>query len=132
MDDETWARIEAKRERAAHFRGLEEAAHRAAKRRPVVIRTKVSKPKPEPRKWGLEWSKPIGPRPKAPSRAYKRIPREEWKPRSGRPQTRPEACRGCERPFRPRRAKMADYPGTVYHAGHGLCHTCERHPERMS
>lgn len=136
MDDATYARMEAKRERAAYYRGLEEAAHRAARRRLKAPRPKVrpraTQPKPEPRKWGLLWSRPIGPRPKAPSRTYKRKPREEWEPRSGRPQTRPDNCLGCERPFRPRQAKLADHPGTVYHAGHGLCRTCEQHPTKTT
>lgn len=128
MNDDQWERIEAKRAQAAYFRGLELAAHKAARRRPTVIRTKVSKPKPEPRKWGLVWPQPIGPRLRPPSRAYKRIPPEQWKQRTGRPVKRPDNCRGCGRTFRPRQTKVADYPGTVYHAGHGLCRTCEQHP----
>lgn len=39
-------------------------------------------------------------------------------------QQRPDACQGCDRPFRPNRAPVANHPGTVMHAGRGLCHVC--------
>jgi hypothetical protein len=49
--------------------------------------------------------------------------------RQGRPKTRPDNCRDCDRPFRPRGAKVADHPGTVYYWGNGLCRTCREHPK---
>lgn len=41
-------------------------------------------------------------------------------------QPRPDNCVGCEKSFRPNRAQVAQYPGTVMHAGRGLCHECRR------
>jgi len=41
-----------------------------------------------------------------------------------RDQRTPERCSKCERPLRAHRARAADHPGTVKHAGHGLCSTC--------
>ncbi len=39
-------------------------------------------------------------------------------------QTRPEACLGCFKPFRPRGAKVGDYPATIAHYGLGRCKPC--------
>lgn len=44
---------------------------------------------------------------------------------------RPDNCVKCERTFRPSRTLVAQYPGTVMHAGRGLCHAC-RGSERAS
>lgn len=125
MDEAQWARIEAKRARQAHFRALDEAARKARLRGPVVIRVTVSKPKPKP-KPPRQWARPIGPRPKPAPRPYVPKPREEWKPITGRPVTRLDNCLGCERPFRPRKTSIRDYPGTVYHVGKNLCRTCQK------
>lgn len=35
----------------------------------------------------------------------------------------PEACKVCRTPFRPKGADVADYPGTLTHAGRGYCST---------
>jgi hypothetical protein len=45
-----------------------------------------------------------------------------------------QQCRDCGRPLRFRKASLEDFPGTVLHAGHGLCDACatrqkRRHPE---
>lgn len=121
MDEDQWARIEAKRARQAHFRALDEAARKARPRGPVVIRVAVSKPK-RPK----QWARPIGPRPKPAARPYVPKPREEWKPITGRPVTRLDNCLGCGRPFRPRKTSILDHPGTVYHVGKNLCRTCQK------
>lgn len=39
-------------------------------------------------------------------------------------QERPAACLGCNMPFRPRRSKAADWPGTREHSGLGRCNKC--------
>lgn len=137
MDDERYAIIEARREQARYFTGLEKAAQKAARRGTLVIRTKVSKPagaKLVPRQdrqssqRALDELDRIVAGRKGPKKPYQRKPRGQWRPKSGRPKTSPDNCVRCERPFRPRRAKIADYPGTVYHVGHGLCRTCEQAP----
>lgn len=38
----------------------------------------------------------------------------------------PERCRGCDRALRRASVRAEDAPGTVAHAGRGLCHTCRR------
>lgn len=40
--------------------------------------------------------------------------------------TRPTHCIGCRRKFRPHRTEEALFPGTVMHAGRGLCTTCHK------
>jgi DNA-directed RNA polymerase subunit RPC12/RpoP len=41
-----------------------------------------------------------------------------------KPKIQAENCIDCDRQLRPRRARAADYPGTVEHRGEGRCQTC--------
>ena len=39
-------------------------------------------------------------------------------------------CLDCDRPLRPMHTKIAQYPGTVRHAGHGICHMCRHRSKK--
>ena len=103
MDDATWARIEAKRERNRYFRDLDEKAKRA-KYRPV--------------------REPAKPRVRKP-----RIYRPTGGTRGGREQIYLK-CSGCDRPFRTRAQRREDHPGTVLNAGGGKCKVCRKDSPR--
>lgn len=44
----------------------------------------------------------------------------------------PEECMNCQRPMRPVRTRIADWPGTVPHAAGGLCLTCYTKAKRTT
>lgn len=41
-------------------------------------------------------------------------------------------CRGCDRPLRPRRRSVEEFPGTVQHASHEMCTSCKRAQDRRN
>jgi hypothetical protein len=161
VTDDEFERLLAKREEAARFRELEEAAFRSQLE---AKKAKKKKPKrgPAPKQQKVAASAPsIKPTHHKPQREVdencRACGRPMWRPSVGkvegkvradghglcstcaerervgsplgtpiRDQNTPEKCSKCERPLRPHRARAADHPGTVKHAGHGLCTTCAR------
>lgn len=103
MTDEQWERIEAKRERNAYFRDLEQKARTARYRPP--------------------------PAPKAPRKRGPRASRATGSGRGGREQIYLK-CSGCDRPFRTRAQKRDEHPGTVLNAGGGKCKVCQKDSPR--
>lgn len=100
MNDEQWARIEAKRERNRYFTDLEQKA-RTARYRPV---REPREPKPRPARKGGVYQ-PTG------------------RPRGGREQVYLK-CSGCDRPFRTRTQRKEDHPGSVLLDAEGKCKVC--------
>lgn len=103
MNDDQWARIEAKRERNAHFRDLDKKAQ-TARYRPI--------------------REARAPRARAP-----RASRATGSGRGGREQIFHQ-CSGCDRPFRTRAQRKEDHPGTVLNAGGGKCKVCQKDSPR--
>lgn len=169
MTDDEFERLLAKREEAARFRGLEEAAFESqlrAKRQKKARKPKAPKRtreapglpeatssrapemrpshKPGPERTtepncrgcgrGMWWASEGRVEGKVRADGHGLCSTCAERERAGRP-TGPDApsirdlrtpakCSKCERPLRAHRARAADHPGTVKHAGHGLCSTC--------
>jgi hypothetical protein len=105
VDDEQWARIEAKRARNAYFRQLNEAAKNA------------------------KYKPPKEPRPVSRERLEQK-PRKRRGPNNnnpkGRPRKTPTNCVSCGALLRMATQKAADLPGSKRHYGRGLCCNCYR------
>lgn len=102
LDDDTYrARIEARRERAHHFKAIDTAAI-----------SSFSKPQPRPRR-----TEPT-PRPKTRAAGEKALA-------AGTAQ-----CGKCGRPMRPRYTPLADWPGTVERKTNRECSTCYQRDRR--
>lgn len=53
-------------------------------------------------------------------------------PRTKTQQPRPTHCQGpCRKPLRPNQSNPQHHPGTVEHAAHGLCRTCNNNKRRQ-
>lgn len=156
MDQATWDRIEAKREQARYFEGLDKAAFVSqvqAKKAPPKRRRKAatksaatseSYVKPGP----ARSTEPIGRCGSCGKQMRHRrdlganfpdtvrqhsvttcqpCHQRQLRGPSSRPR-RPDACVGCGRPLRGKRDPKT--PGTILHFGRGLCVTCASHRTR--
>lgn len=148
MNEEQWARIEAKRAQAKYFRDLERSAYLSTlKRAPAPKTRRKAKPKPAPaatdktrsirglilictgtcgrplRKSGILLADMPG-SVRAFSGSKCKACTAAEKPK--KPALEVDPCKSCGHPLRPSHVPLTDRPGTKVHGGRGLCHTCRK------